>query len=289
MSYPFYQVDVFAKEAMMGNPVAVVVIEAGMPDLDDQQMQSFARWTNLSETTFLYPDTDGYLLRIFTPHGELPFAGHPTLGSCKAWIEHTGRQDRDVIVQRCKIGNVTVRVDRTKNELAFAAPELVRTGQVEASTIARACRAMSIDSASVIDSQWIVNGPEWFALRLNSAKDVLKLRFGATNEAMDLIWGVFGPHDEGTETKYEIRTFAPALDVGEDPVTGSFNAGLAVWLGERCRAEGVTPDDYIASQGTAIGRKGRVSIYYEADGTVWVGGSVNVTIRGRVSIHDERS
>jgi PhzF family phenazine biosynthesis protein len=276
----FSQVDVFSAEPLLGNPVAVVH-DAGA--VDDEQMARFARWTNLSETTFLLPPTiDGadYRLRIWTPGGELPFAGHPTLGSARAWLEAGGvASDADELVQECAAGLVRIRRDGARpGRLAFAAPPLVRSGPVSEADRATICRALRIDDAAIVDCAWLDNGPGWVGVLLADADAVLALRpdhaaFG------DLEIGVVGPHPPGAgDADVEVRAFVPTLGIGEDPVTGSFNAGVAQWLaGDRL------PASYVASQGTALGRRGRVHLEL-ADGEVWVGGDTTPTVTGEVAL-----
>lgn len=272
----FMQVDVFTDRACLGNPVAVVLDAEG---LDDESMAAFARWTNLSETTFVLPpdrpDAD-YRLRIFTPGGELPFAGHPTLGSCRAWLEAGGRPRGDQVVQSCAIGLVAIRRDGAR--LAFAAPPLRRTGPVDEPTLATIARALRLPRAELIDHHWVDNGPGWVAVRLASADAVLGLNPDFASMA-GLKLGVVGFHPPGSPAAYEVRAFVPELGVPEDPVTGSLNAGLAQWL----IGSGVLPAPYQASQGTAMGRAGRVWID-EAGGDIWVGGDTVVCIEGQVRL-----
>jgi PhzF family phenazine biosynthesis protein len=269
----FVQVDVFGESAYLGNPVAVVVDGDG---LDTAAMQQFARWTNLSETTFLLPPTSAgadYRVRIFTPSQELPFAGHPTLGSCHAWLEATG-DARDGVVQECAAGLVDVR--RTAAGLAFAAPPLVRSGPVDDGLVSHICGLLDLERGEVVDAQWVDNGPGWVAVLLESAERVLGLR----PRGVDLDLGVVGPHEHGAPDAFEVRAFFPLNGATvEDPVTGSLNASLAEWLVRTGRA--TTP--YTARQGTALGRAGRVHI--DRDGsTFWVGGAVATCIGGRVDL-----
>ncbi|WP_354701937.1 Trans-2,3-dihydro-3-hydroxyanthranilate isomerase [Paraconexibacter sp. AEG42_29] len=272
----FAQVDVFGAEPLRGNPLAVVVDSGG---LDTAAMQRFANWTNLSETTFLlppsHPDAD-YAVRIFTPAHELPFAGHPTLGSCHAWLQAGGRPaDPDVVVQECGAG--LVRVRRDPGRLAFAAPPLLRSGPVDDATLRRALTMIGADEADVVDAAWAANGPGWLAILMADAERVLALRPGAG----DLDIGVVAPRPPGEAAAFEIRAFFP--DHGlllEDPVTGSLNASVAQWLIATGRA---TPP-YTVVQGTALGRAGRVAISADADGTVWVGGATVTCVDGTVAI-----
>ena len=233
MSFSFSQVDVFASGPLQGNPVAVV---HGATGLDDDQMAAFARWTNLSETTFLLPPTAeagaDYRLRIFTPAGELPFAGHPTLGSAHAWLEAGGVPAAEGrIVQECGLGLIELR--RDGEDLAFRAPDFLRAGEVDEQTLARAIGALGVARERVLRSNWIDNGPGWLGLQLVSADDVLGLRpdFVAMS---GLEIGVIGAHEEDQRAElgadYEVRALCPGLSGSEDPVTGSLNAGFALWL-----------------------------------------------------------
>jgi PhzF family phenazine biosynthesis protein len=273
MRRAFAQVDVFTGEGYDGNPVAVVLESDG---LTDEEMARLARWTNLSETTFvLSPTTDAdYRLRIFTPTKELPFAGHPTLGTCHAWLSAVGDPLRERIVQECAAGLVEIR--RLPHGLAFAAPPLVRSGPVEESLIPHLVSLLGIDRTDVVDAQWVDNGPGWVAVLLPSADDVLALR----PAAVDIDLGIVGPYPEGSAEAFEVRAFFPLNGAtGEDPVTGSLNASLAQWLLRTGRA--VSP--YTARQGTAIGRAGRVHVV-DADGEIWVGGATVTCITGHVDL-----
>jgi PhzF family phenazine biosynthesis protein len=222
----FRQVDVFTDTPYFGNPLAVVL---GADGLSGEQMQLFARWTNLSETTFvLAPRASGadYLVRIFTPARELPFAGHPTLGTCHAWLEAGGvPADPDAIVQECEAGLITVR--RTDAGLAFAAPPLVRGGPVEEVVAERVTRALNIPRSDIVDIAWADNGPGWVAVLLASAEAVLAIRRPAV---VDLDVGVVGPYPDGSPEAFEVRAFSPMITSIEDPVTGSLNASLGQWL-----------------------------------------------------------
>ena len=276
MPRPFVQVDVFTTTPYRGNPVAVVLDAAG---LSTDQMQRFAHWTNLSETTFVLPprepDAD-YHVRIFTPVAELPFAGHPTLGTCHAWLDAGGEPGGDdVIVQECGAGLVPIR--RTADGLAFSAPPLIRSGPVEESLVQEIASALGIDRGGVVDAAWADNGPGWVALMLESADAVLALRPGF----IDLDVGVVGPHPEGSAEAFEVRAFFPKDGVlVEDPVTGSLNASLAQWLlGSRgARAP------YVARQGTALGRAGRVHVSRDGNGAIWVGGGTVTCVAGEVEL-----
>jgi PhzF family phenazine biosynthesis protein len=273
---PFRQVDVFTATPYAGNPVAVVLDADG---LSSEQMQAFASWTNLSETTFVLPPTDpgaDYRVRIFTPVLELPFAGHPTLGTCHAWLADGGAPARDdVIVQQCEAGLVSVR--STPDGLAFAAPPLIRSGPVEESMVQRVAGVLGVDRADVVDAQWADNGPGWVAVLLESADAVLAVRPGA--DELDV--GVVGPYPEGSPHAFEVRAFFPKDGaLVEDPVTGSLNASLAEWLLRSGRATA----PYVASQGTALGRAGRVHISRDGDGTIWVAGGTVTCVAGDVEL-----
>ncbi len=270
----FRQVDVFSDAGLGGNPVAVV---HDAYDLTDQQMQAFARWTNLSETTFLLrptqPDAD-YRLRIFTPSSELSFAGHPTIGSAHAWLEAGGGPATDVgLVQECGAG--LVRLRRTPR-LAFAAPPLVRSGEVSAADRERIVRALRITHDDVVDLAWIDNGPGWVGVLLEDADAVLNL--APDWAVLDLDIGVVGPRSDG-DTACEVRALCPVSSgITEDPVTGSLNAGIGQWL-----AGTVLPAAYVAAQGTVLGRTGRVHVERDGD-DVWIGGDATTVIHGEVSL-----
>jgi PhzF family phenazine biosynthesis protein len=277
-TFDFRQVDVFAGKPLKGNPLAVVI---GADGLSDETMAAFARWTNLSETTFLLrpttPDAD-YRLRIFTPSGELPFAGHPTLGSCHVWLSlgHTPRQSHTV--QECGAG--LVRIRRDANRLAFAAPPLLRTGAAEEQLLEQIATGLRIHRSDIKASQWIDNGPGWVAVLLPSRADVLALR---PDYAVlgNLKLGVVAPWDaakDGRDAAFEVRAFI-APRASEDPVTGSLNAGLAQWL----IPAGLAPAAYVASQGTVLRRQGRIHV--ESDGDdVWIGGETSICIEGRLTL-----
>ena len=277
MQRRFEQLDVFASTPLSGNPLAVVVDGDG---LSHEEMHRFANWTNLSETTFLLPPTvpgADYRVRIFTTTFELPFAGHPTLGSCRAWLDHGGRPaDGGTIVQECGAGLVTIR--RDDDRLAFAAPPLVRSGPVDDELRDRVERTLG---SPVVDLAWCDNGPGWVAALLPSSDAVLALEpdFGDT---LDLKLGVVGPVEDGAALDHdvEVRAFFPGLSsMQEDPVTGSLNASLAQWL----MARDDTLDSYVARQGTALGRSGRVHLQREG-GDIWVGGLVTRRVSGHVEL-----
>lgn len=275
--FPFQQVDVFSSQPLGGNPLAVVV---GADALDDAQMAAFARWTNLSETTFLLQprvaEAD-YRVRIFTPLQELPFAGHPTLGSCHVWLAAGGRPKGEEIVQECAAG--LVRIRRGSDRLAFAAPPLRRAGPLEPAVMARVAEGLGLAPEALVDANWVDNGPGWLAVLLRSRDAVLALRpdFAAI---AGMRVGVAGPWDrekDGHDAQFEVRAFTAAGF--EDPVTGSLNAGLAQWL----IGSGIAPPTYVASQGTALGRKGRVHVMQDGTG-LWIGGAVTTCISGRVAL-----
>lgn len=273
----YLEVDVFTETPLLGNPLAVVLDADG---LDDATMQRFANWTNFSETTFVLPPSDpdaDYRVRIFTPSTELPFAGHPTLGTCHAWLQSGGvPRDPARIVQQCGVGNVAVRRHAT-GRLEFAAPPLVRSGPLDAATLADAADALGIDVTQIVDSAWIDNGPGWLGILLDSAEAVRAL----TPSVTPLKIGVVGAHPDGHPAAYEVRAFFPEGDtLSEDPVTGSLNASAAQWL----VASGRWLPPYVATQGTNLGRAGRVHIDADTDGQIWVGGAVADLITGTVEI-----
>jgi PhzF family phenazine biosynthesis protein len=274
MMRQFRQVDVFTAEPYRGNPLAVVL---GADGLTDAQMQQFAHWTNLSETTFLLTPTDesaDYRVRIFMPMGELPFAGHPTLGSCHAWLEAGGQpRTPGLVTQECGAGLVQVRQEA--DGLAFAAPPLVRSGPVDDELAAHIAGILRVDRDEIVDLQWADNGPGWVVALLASAEAVLAVRPGVT----DLDLGVAGPYPAGSPAAFEVRAFFPKDgSTAEDPVTGSLNASLAQWL----LASGRASAPYLASQGTVLGRRGQVRVSQDADGAVWIGGSVVTCVVGTV-------
>jgi PhzF family phenazine biosynthesis protein len=276
MNREFRQVDVFADEPFRGNPVAVV---HGADDLSDDEMRRFADWTHLSETTFLVAPHDeraDYRVRIFTPRGELPFAGHPTLGTAHAWLEAGGLPaGKDLIMQECGVGLVPVRRS-PEGELAFKTPPLIRSGPVEEPVLAEVAAALGITRADIVDAQWADNGPGWVAVELASAEAVLALSPGATSRDI----GVVGPYPPGSPAAFEVRAFTPQIGAaGEDPVTGSLNGGLAMWL----LSAGKATASYTASQGTALGRRGRVRVTVDSGG-IWIGGGTRTLIAGTVSL-----
>jgi PhzF family phenazine biosynthesis protein len=284
----FSQVDVFTAAPYRGNPVAVV---HGADAVSDVDMARFANWTNLSETTFLLAPTDpaaDYRVRIFTPGTELPFAGHPTIGTCHAWLEAGGApKDPTTIVQECGVGLVQLR--RSDGRLAFAAPPLQRSGAVDEAIVERAAAVLGVDRSAIVDANWCDNGPRWIGVQLADAEAVLDLRpnFGV-GEGTGV--GVVGPDTIGAvgltgtvdpgEPAIEVRAFfSSAGQPAEDPVTGSLNAGLAQWL----LGNGTLSGAYVASQGTALGRAGRVHITPDAD-VIWVGGDAVTCVAGTVQL-----
>jgi PhzF family phenazine biosynthesis protein len=275
--FAFQQVDVFTTEPLRGNPLAVVVAADA---LTDAQMAAFANWTNLSETTFLLrPRAAGadYRVRIFTPRQELPFAGHPTLGSCHVWLASGGVPHGADVVQECEIG--LVRVRRGAGRLAFEAPKLLREGPVDPETLVRVRKGLGLEADAIVAASWADNGPGWLAVLLRSREAVLAVRPDyATLSGLRV--GVVGPWDrdkDGADAQFEVRAFTGGGY--EDPVTGSLNASVAQWL----IGAGIAPPSYVASQGTALRRAGRV--YVERVGSeIWVGGAVTTCVAGTVSL-----
>jgi PhzF family phenazine biosynthesis protein len=284
---PFKQVDVFTATPYRGNPVAVVLDGIG---LSGEQMQDFTNWTNLSEATFLLPPTQAgadYRLRIFCPGRELPFAGHPTLGSCHAWLEAGGKPQGEHVVQECGVG--LVKLKRDGQRLAFAAPPLRKSGPLPEEDVALIARGLGIVRDDIVGHAWCDNGPNWRGVLLRSAEQVLALKpDGAILAGLDV--GVVGPRGKvgvlgsratGDECAFEVRAFFPGGNgMTEDPVTGSLNAALAQWL----IGAGLAPQQYIASQGTALGRAGRVHVQRDAAGDTWIGGASVTCITGSVAL-----
>ncbi len=273
----YSEVDVFSPTAYLGNPLAVV---HDAEELTSEEMQRFAKWTNLAETTFLLQPEDpaaDYRVRIFSAAQEFPFAGHPTLGSAYAWLEAGGvPKNNGTIVQECGAGLVAVRVENQR--LAFAAPPLTRFEPVEESLVHKVAAALGMSRERIVDASWLVNGPEWIGVRLSTAQEVLTLDPDPADLGT-LCLGVVGPHLPGHETQFEVRAFVGGDPVWEDPVTGSLNAGLAQWM----TATGVADRRYIAAQGTVIGYQGRVHVAVE-NGEIWVGGDVTSCVRGEVNL-----
>lgn len=274
MQRPFAQVDVFSRQPFVGNPVAVVLDATG---LDADEMQRLARWMNLSETTFLLPPTEpgaDYAVRIFTPVLELPFAGHPTLGTCHAWSEHVG-SSADRVVQQCPGGVIELRC--MDERWAFAAPPLLRSGPADDALVDELAEALHIERRDIVAAEWVDNGPGWIAVLLASAEAVLAVRPGFA----DLDIGLVGPAAPGQAHAIEVRAFFPKDGVlVEDPVTGSLNASLGQWLTRTGRVEA----PYVAAQGTVLGRAGRVHVSVDDDGQVWVAGATSTLITGSIDI-----
>ena len=294
---PFKQIDVFSDRPGYGNPVAVVLDADGLSDSD---MRRFAAWTNLSETTFLMPPTDAgraagadYRLRIFSPNGELPFAGHPTLGSCHAWLKAGGQpQVAGQVVQECGVGLVTLRQDGER--LAFAAPPLIKSGPLAEEDVALIARGLGVARSDILHHAWCDNGPNWRGVMLRSSEQVLALQPDASVLGQ-LDVGVVGPtagsgasaprgkvgvvgSTDAEGIAFEVRAFFPGNNgLAEDPVTGSLNAALAQWL----IGAGLAPTQYVAAQGTCLGRAGRVYVQQDGD-TLWVGGSSVTCMAGEV-------
>lgn len=270
----FAQVDVFGAAAYQGNPLAVILDGDG---LTEAAMQRIAAWTNLSETTFVLPPTTteaDYRVRIFTPGGELPFAGHPTLGTAHAWLTTGGTPaDPHRIVQECPAGLIDVRPN--DGILAFAAPPTVRSGPLDADHVATVIDALGIAPDQVLAHQWVDNGPGWAVLQLATADEVLNLQ-PDLSRIPDAMVGVIGAYSAGHEFAFEMRTFAPRVGVAEDPVCGSMNASVGQWLARTGQAGA----GYLVSQGAKVGRAGRLSITVDPDGTVWVGGTTTTLFAG---------
>ncbi len=282
----FRQIDVFTEVPFRGNPVAVVCEAAGM---SSEEMQALATWTNLSETTFLLPPVDSsadYRVRIFTPGGELPFAGHPTLGSAHAWLAEGGRPKAAFVVQECGVGLVRVhRQGEPRSNgvmpLAFEAPP-VRVEPVEASLLQKVAQVLGIERQSIRDARLLDNGPKWLSLLLPSAAGVLALEPDHSALARLAMVGVVGPYPPGggEGCDFEVRAFAAPVGIREDPVTGSLNAALAEWL----VPSGLAPSRYLVSQGRRLGRSGRVSIERTSDGRILVGGASVTCIEGALVV-----
>lgn len=280
---PFKQVDVFTTVPYRGNPLAVVLDGNG---LSTEDMQRFTNWTNLSEATFLLPPTQpeaDYRVRIFCPGRELPFAGHPTLGSCHAWLQAGGRPKGETVVQECGVGLVKIR--RNGERLAFAAPPLLKTGPLPEQDVVLIARGLGLERADILHHAWCDNGPNWRGVMLKSAEQVLALKPDASIlSGLDV--GVVGPRGKvgvvgsrlaEDECAFEVRAFFPGNNgLAEDPVTGSLNAALAQWL----IAAGLAPEHYIASQGTALDRAGRVHVERDTAGQVWIGGASVTCVEG---------
>jgi len=278
----FQMVDVFGSAPLYGNPLAVVV---DSENLDTDDMERITRWMNLSETAFLLPPTTteaDYRVRIFTLVGELPFAGHPTLGSCHSWLATGGEPRSEAVIQECGAGLVAVR--RDDGRLAFAAPPLLRAGPVDPDFLAQVSSVLGISPDQVVDSRWVDNGPGWVGLLLEDSESVLALEpdFSRFEGDVELDIGVVGAYPGGAECAYEVRAFFTNDRGGmtEDPVTGSLNASVAQWMIETGRV--VAP--YVASQGTRLGRAGRVTIRQDDKDQVWIGGNSVTLVEGTIDI-----
>jgi PhzF family phenazine biosynthesis protein len=284
----FKQVDVFTAKPYYGNPLGVVLDGTG---LSKEQMQHFTNWTNLSECTFLLLPTHAqadYQVRIFCPGRELPFAGHPTLGTCHAWLEAGGTPKAQHIVQECGVGLVKIKRDAVSGRLAFAAPPLIKSGPLDEADVAMIARGLKIERSDIIAHSWCDNGPNWRGVMLRSAEQVLALKpDSAILAGLDI--GVVGPRGKvgvvgaqstSDETQFEVRAFFPGNNgMAEDPVTGSLNAAVAQWL----IGAGLAPTHYIAAQGTAMGRAGRVHVEQEG-ADIWIGGASVTCIDGKITI-----
>lgn len=278
-SYDFKQLDVFSRVALKGNPLAVVL---GADDLSDRQMADLANWTNLSETTFLLTPRDpraDYRVRIFTTLKELPFAGHPTLGSCRAWLQAGGVPKGEEIIQECEIG--LVRIRRQGDELAFIAPPLLRSGPLDSALLERVRVALNLEPGAIKRAQWVDNGAGWLAVMLADREQVLALSPNYA-QLQGLAVGVVAPWQparDGDEAHFEVRAFIAGDGAPEDSATGSLNAGVAQWL----LGEGLAPACYVVSQGTAMGRAGRIRVEQVGD-EIWIAGATTVCIEGRLHL-----
>ncbi|WP_053154515.1 PhzF family phenazine biosynthesis protein [Pseudomonas sp. Pf153] len=277
--FDFKQLDVFSEVPLKGNPLAVVL---GGDGLGDEQMIAFANWTNLSETTFLleprHPEAD-YRVRIFTTSTELPFAGHPTLGSCHAWLEAGGVPKGQEIVQECGVG--LVRIRRSEHGLSFLAPPLIKSGPLEADVLERARNGLGLAAEAIVEAQWVDNGAGWLALMLRDRQQVLNLK-PDYHQLLDLAVGVVAPWDpvvDGVDAQFEVRGFIAGDGMPEDPATGSLNAGLAQWM----LAKGLAPSSYVVSQGLTMGRAGRIHVEQVGE-EVWIGGAVVTCIDGSLTL-----
>lgn len=278
-SFHFKQVDVFSQTALKGNPLAVVF---DADSLSDERMAAFANWTNLSETTFILEPQDpraDYRVRIFTTLSELPFAGHPTLGTCHAWLQAGGVPKGAEIIQECGVG--LVRIRREGSELAFLAPPLLRSGPVEADVMERVQRGLGITRDEIVRAQWVDNGAGWLAVMIKDRQQVLNLQ-PDHSQMQGLAVGVIAawdPDRDGDEARFEVRAFISGDGMPEDPATGSLNAGIAQWL----LAEGLAPESYTVSQGLSMGRAGKLRIN-RLGNEIWIGGSVVTCIEGQLRL-----
>lgn len=285
---PFKQVDVFTARAYYGNPLGVVLDGTG---LSQAQMQHFTNWTNLSECTFVLPPTHAqadYKVRIFCPGRELPFAGHPTLGTCHAWLEAGGQPKAQHIVQECGVGLVGIKHDAASGRLAFAAPPLIKSGPLDEADVVLIARGLKIERSDIVAHAWCDNGPNWRGVMLRSAELVLAIKPDAAILAgLDIgvvgprgKVGVVGAQNTGDDTQFEVRAFFPGNNgMTEDPVTGSFNAAMAQWL----IGAGLAPSSYVAAQGTAMARAGRVHVEQEG-ADIWIGGASVTCVDGQVNL-----
>lgn len=273
----FRQVDVFGDGPYLGNPVAVVLDGEG---LSAEEMGAFTRWTNLSEATFVVPAEDpaaDYRVRIFTLGGELPFAGHPTLGTCHAWIEGGGVPARDdLIVQECGVGLVAVK--RLEGGYAFAAPPLVRSGPLDPRLLTDLCSLLGLEADAVMDAAWVDNGPGWIGFLLQDADTVLAVDLPPRRGEGMVAIGLVGLYPTGSEAACEVRALFTDGEgmFREDPVTGSLNASLAQWL----ISSGRLRPPYLAAQGTRLGRRGRIAVFQDDEGTIWIGGNTYTCVEG---------
>lgn len=277
MTLPFREVDVFRTTGLDGNPLAVV---HDSDQLSDAQMQTIANWTNFSETTFLLQPTEtraDYGVRIFTPFEELPFAGHPTIGSAHAWLEAGGTpKQTGSVVQECGIGLVTLKHDGQR--LAFESPPLLRSGPAEETERARTLAILGLGDDEVLNVEWIDNGPRWIGVELASTSRLATLSpRPVDSDEVDI--AVFGVGSELEGVDVEIRCFF-STDVREDPVTGSANASVARYLFEHKKVS----FPYVAAQGTYMGRNGRAYVSAESDGSLWVGGDAATVVTGRIEV-----
>lgn len=277
--FNFKQLDVFSNVPLKGNPLAVVF---GADELSAERMGAFANWTNLSETTFLlapqHPQAD-YRVRIFTTSTELAFAGHPTLGSCHAWLEAGGVPKGQEIVQECGVG--LVRIRRSDYGLAFLAPPLLKSGPLEADLLERVRKGLGLEAGAIVEAQWVDNGAGWLAVMLKDRQQVLTLK-PDYHQLLDLAVGVIAPWDpavDGDEAQFEVRGFIAGDGMPEDPATGSLNAGLAQWM----LAKGLAPSSYVVSQGLTMGRVGRIHVEQTGE-EVWIGGAVVTCINGSLTL-----
>lgn len=275
----FKQVDVFSSTPLKGNPVAVVFDADG---LDEQQMATFANWTNLSETTFILQPRDpraDYRLRIFTTLDELPFAGHPTLGSCHAWLESGGVPKGQEIIQECAVG--LVRIRRQGQQLAFLAPPLLRSGPVAPELLEQVRQGLRLVPGAIVDAQWVDNGAGWLAVMLAERQQVLELQ-PDYSQLHGLAVGVIAPCDperDDSDAQFEVRAFIAGDGMPEDPATGSLNAGIAQWL----LGAGLAPARYRVSQGLSMGRAGCIEVEQVGD-EVWIGGNAVTCIDGHLTL-----